>query len=124
MDRLGTSGSTDSRQVKEEEVDRYLGWDVNHNTLVVMHQLILRQEGKGMAIGGYVSSWAAWLWCFWKEHTPIFAEGHKETIARWSEELKADDEKNEDLALSNVKPTLSLIHPYFHRARSRTLTLG
>ena len=41
----------------------------------------------------------------------IFDGGHKETIARWLEELKVDKEKNEDLDLSNVKPTLSLIHP-------------
>ena len=33
----------------------------------------------------------------------ISEEGHKETITRWSEELKADKKKNEDLALSIVK---------------------
>ena len=54
-----------------------------------MHQLILRQGGKGIAIGGYLSSWAAELWCLWKEHMAISEVGHKETIARWSEVLKA-----------------------------------
>ena len=80
LDRLGTSTSTYVRQVKEEEVDRYLDWDLNHNTLVVMHQLILRQGGKGMAIGGYLSSWAAELWCLWKEHITLSEIGHKETL--------------------------------------------
>ena len=76
-----------------------------------MHQLIVRQGGKGRAIGGNLSSWAAELWCLWQEHTAISEVGHKETIARLLEELKVDKEKNEELALSVVKPTLSLIHP-------------
>ena len=37
--------------------------------------------------------------CLWKEHMAISEEGHKETIARWLEELKVDKEKNEDLEL-------------------------
>ena len=111
LDKLGTSTSSDFRQVKWEEVERYLDWDLNHNTLVVMHQLILRQCGKGIAIGGYLSSWAAELWCLWKEHMVISEVGHKETIAGWLEELEIDKEKNEDLKLSVVKPTLSLAHP-------------
>ena len=111
IDMLGTSTSSDFRQVRGEEVERYLDGDLNHNTLVVMHQLILRQGGKGIAIGGYLSSWAAGLWCLWKEHMAISDIGHKETIATWLEILKLDNEKNEDLDLLNVKPTLSFNHP-------------
>ena len=92
-------------------MERYLDWDLNHNTLVVMHQLILRQGGKGIAIGGYLSSWAAELWCLWKEHLAISDAGHKETIARWLEVLRLDPKKNRDLDLPATNPTLSLIHP-------------
>ena len=52
LDRLGTSTRSDFRQVKEGEAERYLDWDLNHNTLVVMHQLILRQGGEGYSHWG------------------------------------------------------------------------
>ena len=48
LDRIGTSTSSDFRQ--EKEVERNFDRDVNHDTLVIMHQLVLRQGGMGMAV--------------------------------------------------------------------------
>ena len=84
LDRLGTSTSADFRQVKEGEVERYLDWDLNHNPLVVMYQLILRQGRKDIAIGGYLLLGSRAMVSFGKSTRPFLKWGtRKPSLDGW-----------------------------------------
>ena len=51
--------------ISQEELTRYVQWDLHHNTVLTLGCLLLQQTDIGMAIGGFLSSHAAELWCLW-----------------------------------------------------------
>ena len=100
LDKLGRGSSTDCSSISEEEVIRYVLFDIEDDIRLVFGRLILRQGGKGVLIGGFRSAQLAEMWCSWRGATWGFGQskGDVETT------LKSD------LAVSfpNAKMSLNL----------------
>ena len=67
LNRLGHALDETFDIVDETDVCTYLHWDLDHNTLLTICPMILTQSPVGVAIGGFLSSWEAELWCMWRE---------------------------------------------------------
>ena len=67
LDRLGRGSSTDYISILEEEVMRYVRFDIEDDIRLVFARLILRQGGKGVPIGGFLSAHLGEIWCSWRE---------------------------------------------------------
>ena len=88
LDKLGHAVDENYDIVNKTDVRTYLHWDLDHNTLLTMGPLILTQSPMGVAIGGFLSSWEAELWCMW--HESISLHQHRtDTIHRWRTALQA-----------------------------------
>ena len=67
LDRVGKACGPYHTVISQEELTRYVKWDIHHNTVLTLGCLLLQQTNIGMAIGGFLSSHAAELWCLWRE---------------------------------------------------------
>ena len=61
-DRLGRASSKDYDIFEDEEVTRYVTYDVRSCNLFTLGPLVLRQGAKGVPIGGYLSAQLAEIW--------------------------------------------------------------
>ena len=71
LHRLG--GEIRFSRLEEEEV-RYVLFDIEDNTLLYFGRLVLRQGGKRVPVGGFLSAQLAEIWCSWREATWVFGE--------------------------------------------------
>ena len=58
--------------VSDEQVSRYVLFDIHEDTLFSFGNLILSQGRNGVPIGGFLSAQLAEIWCSWKEATCLF----------------------------------------------------
>ena len=56
LDRLGQGSSWDYVSISEEGVMRYVLFDIEDDTQLGFGGLVLRQGGKGVPIGGFLSA--------------------------------------------------------------------
>ena len=106
LDRLGHALDKSYDIVDETDVRTYVHWDPNHNTLLTMGPLILTQSPVGVAIGGFLSSWEAELWCMCRESLSLH-QNRADTINRWCTALQAtsaDTEICTTLTLTLLQP--------------------
>ena len=74
LDRLGRGSSTDYISILEEELMRYVLFDIEDDIRLVFGRFILCQGGKGVLIGGFLSAQLAEIWCSWREATWGFGQ--------------------------------------------------
>ena len=87
LDRLGRGSSSDYVSISEEEVLRYVLFDIEDDTLLAFGRLILRQGGKGVPIGRLLSAQLAEIWCSWREATWLFGEAKGEVETKLNGQL-------------------------------------
>ena len=87
LDKLGRGSSRDYVSVSEEEVLRYVLFDIADDTFLAFGCLILRQGGKGVTIGGSCRPNQRKLWCSWREATCVFGKAKREVESKLNEEL-------------------------------------
>ena len=106
LNRLGHALDETFDIVDETDVCTYLHWDLDHNTLLTICPMILTQSPVGVAIGGFLSSWEAELWCMWRESLSLH-QSRTDTINRWRNALQdttADTEACATLTLTFLQP--------------------
>ena len=60
--------------MSEEEVTRFVEYDLFDNVLFVLQRLVLQQGGAGVPIRGFISAQPAELWALWRENVKLRGE--------------------------------------------------
>ena len=108
MDKLGHALDDSYDIIDEADIRSYLHWDLDHNTFLTLGPLILTQSPVGVAIGGFLSSWEAELWCMWRES--ISLHQHRPRLShtrRWHTAYQVNTANNGD----HADLTLTLLPP-------------
>ena len=74
LDRVGKSSHRQFRVLSEEEVTRFVDYDLFDNVLFVLQRLVLQEIGSGVPIGGFISAQLAELWALWRENVKLRGE--------------------------------------------------
>ena len=74
LDRIGGSTSEEFRILTEEEVLKFVRWDLFENTLVVCGLVVLSQGKQGVPIGGHLAAHIAEFWAMYSEHMTFSGE--------------------------------------------------
>ena len=74
LDRIGGSTSEEFWILTEEEVLKFVRWDLLENTLVVCGMVVLLQGKQGLPIGGHLAAHIAESWAMYSEHMTFSAE--------------------------------------------------
>ena len=74
LDRIGGSTSEEFRVLAEDELLRFVRWDLFENTLVVCGPVILSQGKQGVPIGGHLAAHIADFWAMYAEHLTFSGE--------------------------------------------------
>ena len=72
LDRFGKGASSEYISIRDEQVTRYVLFDIQEDTLLCFGRLILSQGKKGVPVGGFLSAHLAEIWCAWKEELRLF----------------------------------------------------
>ena len=67
LDIVGKASGPYHIVISQDELSRYVKWDLHHSTILTLGSLLLQQDDIGMAIGGFLSSHAAEMLCLWRE---------------------------------------------------------
>ena len=68
LDRLGKASASAYFVLDEEQLLRYVKFDVMYNNLFCLGPLILQQGSNGVPIGGFISAQIAEIWAMWREY--------------------------------------------------------
>ena len=71
LDKVGKSSAKGFTNINEDQILRFIEFEVFHNTLFCMGRVILEQGSRGVPIGGFTSAQIAEIWCCWKEHCSL-----------------------------------------------------
>ena len=74
LDRPGKGASNDFVNMSDDQVLRYVLFDIHEDTLFAFGNLILSRGRKGVPIGGFLSAQLAEIWCSWKEAMCLFGK--------------------------------------------------
>uniref|UniRef100_A0A7S1I2K4 Uncharacterized protein n=1 Tax=Eutreptiella gymnastica TaxID=73025 RepID=A0A7S1I2K4_9EUGL len=88
LDRFGKGASSDYLSIRDEQVTRYVLFDIQEDTLFCFGRLILSQGKKGVPIGGFLSAHLAEIWCAWKEELRLFGDQKSEVEERVTSSLQ------------------------------------
>ena len=109
LDRIGHATDHTFHIITESEVRSFLHWDLDHNTFLMVAHLILEQSEYGVAIGGFLSSWEAEIWCMWKESIALHQQRTHAT-QQWHEIYHRHAEPDDTPRYTHT-PNLTLIQP-------------
>ena len=74
LDMMGGSTSEGFRILTEEQILKFVRWDLFENTLVVCGLVVLSQGKQGVPIGGHLAAHVAEFWAMYSEHMTFSAE--------------------------------------------------
>ena len=74
LDRFGRNSATSFVTLSEEEVQRFVQFDMAENVFLAVGPILLSHGAKGIPIGGFLSTQIAEIWACWREFTSLFGE--------------------------------------------------
>ena len=106
LDRIGKASENSFRTVTLKEITDFVDWDIHENNWFQVWGIVMRQQEKGVPIGGFLSAQLMCIWALATEHR--FAELPEKlkllepVFAKWPKDL---------LAL-HIKPSPMLTFPH------------